>query len=290
MLVHLHPSPYRFARRTRSGNRLRFNRCARLCVRIAPASDPPSAQSPFARDKALPSPSKCLAPHRRALPRLPRSCGLMRQSTYPFPATRFYPRSQSLCRLLPAPARSRTFPTLSLRIFPRVPDPYPGGPQGAFTRFFPQGIGLPRSCSGSALNKYPGQPLPSRGSSRGCSHFVLFRPASLFATQVAPTAAPSRARGSHGFYVRAPHGSLPPRGPDMLGVRIEQLTPGRLPLPKIRSLVGCSARSDPIPLFPALVHGKFMFLSGEICPTCGPCSYGSRTEGQPERAGIAIEP
>jgi hypothetical protein len=56
MLVHIHPAPFRFARQTRSDNRLRIHRCARPCVRIAPAADPPSAQSPFARDKALPSP------------------------------------------------------------------------------------------------------------------------------------------------------------------------------------------------------------------------------------------
>ena len=56
MLVHIHPAPFRFARQTRSDNRLRIPRCARPCVRIAPAADPPSAQSPFARDKALPSP------------------------------------------------------------------------------------------------------------------------------------------------------------------------------------------------------------------------------------------
>jgi hypothetical protein len=37
------------------------------------------------------------------------------------------------------------------------------------------------------------------------------------------------------------------------------------------------------------VHGELTFLSGEICLTRGPCFYGSRTEGQSERAGIAIE-
>jgi hypothetical protein len=138
MLVHIHPSPYRFARKTRSVNRLRINRFARLCVRIALASDPPSVQSPFARDKALPSPSGCLAPHRQVLPCLPRSYGLMRQS-YPLPATRFYPRTQSLCRLLPAPAGSRTFPTLSLRIFPRVPGPIPRRPPRCVHSFLPSG-------------------------------------------------------------------------------------------------------------------------------------------------------
>jgi len=40
----------------------------------------------------------------------------------------------------------------------------------------------------------------------------------------------------------------------------------------------------------AVVHGKFMFLSGEICLTGGACSYGSRTEGQRESAGITTGP
>ncbi|HZA29337.1 MAG TPA: hypothetical protein VE735_07140, partial [Gammaproteobacteria bacterium] len=56
---------------------------------------------------------------------------------------------------------------------------------------------------------------------------------------------PFQASGSRGFYFWASHSSLPPRGPDRLAVRIEQLTAGRLALPKIRSLVGCTARPDP---------------------------------------------
>jgi hypothetical protein len=39
--------------------------------------------------------------------------------------------------------------------FPRCLDPYPGGPHGARTRFFPQGIGLPHFLTGSALHKVP---------------------------------------------------------------------------------------------------------------------------------------
>ena len=35
------------------------------------------------------------------------------------------PRSRSLCRLLPAPAATGSFPTLSLRIFPEMPEPMP---------------------------------------------------------------------------------------------------------------------------------------------------------------------
>jgi len=39
--------------------------------------------------------------------------------------------------------------------FPRCLDPYPGGPHGASTRFFPQGIGLPHFLTGSALHNIP---------------------------------------------------------------------------------------------------------------------------------------
>jgi beta-ketoacyl synthase-like protein/ketoacyl-synthetase-like protein len=46
--------------------------------------------------------------------------------------------------------------------------------------------------------------------------------------------------GSRGFYIRAYHGLLPPRAPDMLTVRFGQLTVRGLPPLKIRSLVGCS--------------------------------------------------
>jgi len=46
--------------------------------------------------------------------------------------------------------------------------------------------------------------------------------------------------GSRGFYIRAYHGSLPPRAPDMLTVRFGQLTVRGLPHLQIRSLVGCS--------------------------------------------------
>ena len=41
------------------------------------------------------------------------------------PLLRPWPRSRSLCRLRSAPAASGMFPTLSLRIFPRMPGPMP---------------------------------------------------------------------------------------------------------------------------------------------------------------------
>jgi len=42
-----------------------------------------------------------------------------------FSTSAFWPRSRSLCRLLPAPAATGIIPTLSLRIFPRMLGPMP---------------------------------------------------------------------------------------------------------------------------------------------------------------------
>ncbi len=117
MLVHIHPALYRFTSKTRSVSRLRINRYVRLCVRVAPVPDPPSAQSPFARCKVLPRPSGCLAPRQQALPRLHRSYGLMRQS-YALLVPRCYPCTLGLRRLLPAPAGRGT---LSGRSTARAP-------------------------------------------------------------------------------------------------------------------------------------------------------------------------
>lgn len=143
-----------------------------------------------------------------------------------------------------SPRLSWRYPTLSLRILPNVPGPIPRRPPRCLHSFLPSGHRPSPILQRVGAPPYPGQPLQSRGSFRGCSHFIMFRPASLLATQVAPTPRPFQASGSHGFYFWAPHSSLPPRGPDMLAVRIEQLTAGGLAPPKIRSLVGCTARPD----------------------------------------------
>jgi hypothetical protein len=68
----------------------------------------------------------------------------------------FWPRSWSLCRLLPAPAATGILPTLSLRILPQMPGPVPRQvPQSAFTCFFLCVIGLPRVGIGSASRFVP---------------------------------------------------------------------------------------------------------------------------------------
>jgi len=128
--------------------------------------------------------------------------------------------------------------------FPACLDPYPGCSCGALTRFFPQDIGLPDVRTRSALRNIH-TATSVWACFRGCSHSLMFRPAGLLATPIAPTAVIPP--GSRGFYVRAYHGSLPPRAPDMLTVRFGQLTGRGLSPLKIRSLVGCSPNASSSP-------------------------------------------
>ena len=68
-------------------------------------------------------------------------------------------------------------------------DPYPGCSYGAFTRFFPQDFGLPDVRNRSALGNTLTIATSVWTSFRGCSHSLMFRPADLLATQIAPTVA-----------------------------------------------------------------------------------------------------
>ena len=85
---------------------------------------PPSTQSPFAHSRCyLPwgDVVRLLRGHCSPFPAHTDSCAKPAGS----PFLRFFPRSESLCRLLPAPAASGFFPTLSLQIFPQMPGPLP---------------------------------------------------------------------------------------------------------------------------------------------------------------------
>jgi hypothetical protein len=163
----------------------------------------------------------------------------MRQSsTLPLPTV--CPCTTGLCRLLSAPAGRRTFPTLSLRIFPYVLGPLPRRLVWCIYPFLPtRQRPSPRSDRvGAPLCAV--QRLPYGALFRGCSHSLMFRPIGLLATQIAPTAT-AIPYGSRDFYVRASRGLLPSHAPDMLTVRIGQLTVWGLAPHQIRSLVGCSA-------------------------------------------------
>lgn len=73
--------------------------------------------------------------------------------------------------------------------FSACSDPYPGGSCGACTRFFPQDNGLPRVRTGSALSHIH-TATSVWAYFRGCNHSLMFRPADLLATPIAPTAVP----------------------------------------------------------------------------------------------------
>ena len=138
---------------------------------------------------ALPSSGRRVPPPPRTLLLGLRSYGLMRQSRVALLDFGFWPRSWSLRRLLPAPAATGILPTLSLQICPRMPGPLPRRSHR---------VHLPVSSSvSSAFPRHSIGRLPvgirerdfSAVSSRGCRHFFMFRPPSLLASQVAPTAA-----------------------------------------------------------------------------------------------------
>ena len=198
----------------------------------------PRAQSPFACLRCYLAPRGLDGPRQQVFPCLPRSYGLMRQSsTLPWPTDS--PWTTGLCRLLSAPAGQRTFPTLSLRIFPYVLGPLPPAARvvrlpvsSHTTTAFPSfGPGRRSTMCRTATSL--------RRAFRGCSHSRMFRPIGLLATQIAPTdtAVPY---GSRDFYVRASRGLLPSHAPVMLTVRVGQLTVWGLTPHQIRSLVGCS--------------------------------------------------
>jgi hypothetical protein len=96
--------------------------------------------------------------------------------------------------------------------------PTPAVPPCALTCFFHDVIGLPHNTNGSAPASVPRITTSRRDGFRGCRYFVMFRPPSLLAPQIVPTAA-IPPQGSQGFYVRAYRALLPPHAPDMLTVR-----------------------------------------------------------------------
>ena len=96
--------------------------------------------------------------------------------------------------MLPAPAATGIFPTLFLRICPVMPEPIPRRvPLSAFAWFFLSVIGLPQEMIWIGFPASFREHDFSRARFRGCSYFVMFRPHSLLASQVAPTAASYRA-------------------------------------------------------------------------------------------------
>ena len=95
------------------------------------------------------------------------------------------------------------------------------------------GAAVFHSCSGPQVCSPPRSLLPRRTVLWADTGRVCLRVRCAFSTPFVVALSPtpialSRSNpntpGSRGFSIRAPHGSLPPRAPDMLAVRIGQLT------------------------------------------------------------------
>lgn len=80
------------------------------------------------------------------------------------------------------------------------------------------------------------------------------------------------ARGRRGVYIPAEHGLLPHHAWDMLITRIDQLVMGRLALPQLLSLVGCSSRIRLSEMLTAAVAATVARkeLSESVTPTHNP--------------------
>src|SRR5262250_1237463 len=80
---------------------------------------------------------------------------------------------------------------------------------------------FPKRRFGRLLASFRERDFP-RACYRGCSYFFMFRPHSLLASQIAPTAA-REPQGSRGLYIRAERASLPSHASDMLSARLQAI-------------------------------------------------------------------
>jgi len=155
----------------------------------------------------------------------PRSSLLRTHSPIPVALLSFgsSPRSRSLGRVLPAPAATRTFPTLSLRILPWMPEPIPRRVAECVCLVLPQpSSAFPIIRPGRLPARLREHDFPRVGF-RGCSYFVMFTPPSLLASQIVPTAASRPCRAAEAFYIRAKRASLPSHASDMLSARLQAI-------------------------------------------------------------------
>ena len=170
-----------------------------LCPTTTLTMEPPSAQSLFARSWSYLDQgdvNRLLRGHYSPVLALTDSFADPTRS----PLLRPKPRSRSLCRLLPAPAASGTFPTLSLRILPWVPGPLPRRFRGVHMPVSSSASSaFPRSLSRSASRLSPSKRFHDGSLFRDCSHSFMFRPPSLLASQIVPTAATYRPRAAEAF-------------------------------------------------------------------------------------------
>jgi hypothetical protein len=171
---------------------------------------------------ALPSSERRVPSPPRTLLLVRRSYRLIRQSLLALLSFGYSPRSRSLCRLLPAPAASGTFPTLFCESLLRCLSPCPGGPLSAFACFFLRVIGLAPQRRGRLSRFCP----RTRFSTGRVSRLQLFR--YVQASQLARL--PDRSyrckyfcRAAKAFYLRAERVSLPSHASDTLSARLQAI-------------------------------------------------------------------
>ena len=141
----------------------------------------------------------CPAPPRRALPLLPCSYELMRQTSSLLRNSRIHtylPRSLQVAAILCWEPVLPDVISASLSQDARAIDPV--GWQGAYACSFPYLVGLPQVPPMGRLPRIAPQRDFVRPVSRS-SLFLTFRPPGLLATQVSPTGAPTRRRAAVTF-------------------------------------------------------------------------------------------
>ena len=174
-----------------------------------PSQGPPRAQSPFARSRCylyrrnvLCIPSEGITP--------PSSLIWTHATDQNPPADFSLPYTASLCRLLPVPAGSWSFPTLSLQSLLRCLDPYPGVPLRCFCPFLPGELQPHNRCTKFGAPNNRRNATSTTTPFRGGSHSVMFRLPSLLAPQMAPTAQARSPTGSRVVYTTQWTGSYLP--------------------------------------------------------------------------------
>ena len=146
---------------------------------------------PLCQVRVLPVPGCPYRAPRRALPLLPRSYGLTRQSMHllAFSASAYTP---GLCRLPPAPAGTWTFPTLFPQSLQSRLDPYPAVPLRCSYPFLPEGLRLHISGHMFSTPRLSCIAASAGEGFQGCSHSFMFNLLCLLGPQTAPTAPLSR--------------------------------------------------------------------------------------------------
>ena len=164
-----------------------------------PSQGPPRAQSPFARPRCYLDRRNVSCITSEGI--TPPSSLLWTHATDQNPHADFsLLYTACLCRLLPVPAGSWSFPMLSLQSLHRCLDPYPGVLLRCFCPFLPGELQPHNRCNATSTT------TPFRGG----SHSVMFRLPCLLAPQVAPTAQARSPTGSQDVYTTQWTGSYLP--------------------------------------------------------------------------------